>query len=186
MKKNAPRAVDRRIERTRGALRDALLDLLQDHSWDDMGVQEICEHANIGRSTFYMHFQNKDELLAHGFNDLRTMLGMQDVAVKDKTAGQFPFLHGLIEHAGQHRKLFRSVIGRRSSHVVHLRFKEMVLQLFKDDLAHASTAGWQREATAHFLAGALVQLLAWWVDAKSAIPREEVEQYFRKLALPEL
>ena len=44
--------VDRRSTRTRTALRDALLGLIAERGWDEIAVQDLCERANIGRSTF--------------------------------------------------------------------------------------------------------------------------------------
>ena len=179
-----PQPADRRVQRTRRSLRDALISLLQDRSWDDIGVQDICEHADVGRSTFYMHFQSKEQLLANGFSELQAMLGVQAGTEGKKKSERLSFLCGLIDHVSDNRKLFRSVVGRRSSHVVQMRFKEMVLFLITEDLAQHSGAGWQRDATAHYMAGALVELLGWWVEARKAISHEEIEHYYRRLTLP--
>ena len=54
---------DRRIQKTRKALRDALHSLVLDRGYDDLSVQDITDKANLGRATFYLHFREKDELL---------------------------------------------------------------------------------------------------------------------------
>ena len=54
---------DRRIQRTRKALRDALYALVLDRGYDDLSVQDITDKANLGRATFYLHYREKDELL---------------------------------------------------------------------------------------------------------------------------
>lgn len=54
---------DRRIQRTRKALRDALHALVLDRGYDDLSVQDITDKANLGRATFYLHYREKDELL---------------------------------------------------------------------------------------------------------------------------
>src|SRR5262249_41445888 len=53
------RAGDRRIQRTRNTLREALVSLIREKPYDAIAVTEILERANVGRSTFYMHFRNK-------------------------------------------------------------------------------------------------------------------------------
>ena len=58
---------DRRIARTRRALRESLSSLVMERGWSAVSVQEICERADIGRSTFYLHYADKDELLLSGF-----------------------------------------------------------------------------------------------------------------------
>lgn len=175
---------DRRVQRTRRSLRDALISLLVERGWDDINIQELCERADVGRSTFYMHFQNKDQLLVSGFDDLRAALRAQAVIAKTGTSGSLPFVRGLIEHAHEQRILFRAIIGRRSGHAVQKRFREMVSQLVEEDVARLVAAGWQRDAGVSYIAGALVELLAWWVDAVNGRTMDDVEQLFNELTLP--
>ena len=66
--------LDRRSARTRLALRGALIQLIGERGWDEVAVQDVCERANIGRSTFYSHFPNKDALLLGALEDLRREL----------------------------------------------------------------------------------------------------------------
>jgi AcrR family transcriptional regulator len=54
---------DRRVERTEQLLRQALLALVQEKGFEALTVQEIIDRANVGRATFYAHFDNKDDLL---------------------------------------------------------------------------------------------------------------------------
>jgi AcrR family transcriptional regulator len=175
---------DRRVQRTRDALRDALISLLEERGWDDLNIQDLCERANVGRSTFYLHFQNKEELLVGGFDDLRAWLRAQ--SAPEKTAvDAMPFVRGLIEHVHEQRNLFRSIIGRRSGHVVQKRFREMVCQLVEEEVAPPH-AGWKQKAGAHYIAGALVELLAWWVDSGKGHTADEVEELFYQLTLPSI
>ena len=52
---------DRRAQRTRESLIHALLALIEEKHYDQISVQDIVEHANVGRSTFYAHYENKEE-----------------------------------------------------------------------------------------------------------------------------
>ena len=60
--KRIPRSTDRRVLRTRAVLRDALITLVGESGWDAITVQDICDRAKVGRSTFYMHFADKEDL----------------------------------------------------------------------------------------------------------------------------
>lgn len=189
--RNTPKpAEDRRTVRTRMALRDALLALMGERGWDDIGVQEICERANIGRSTFYTHFQNKDELLSGSFDDLRRGLlasarppapPARAGANSATTATGMPFVLGLIEHAYENRRLFRTLIGRRSGHVVHQRFKQMLAALVDEQLAPVPP-GVPRAAAVRWTAGALFELLCWWVESRSPATPQELLEMFRRLS----
>lgn len=173
---------DRRVQRTRYALRDALISLLEERGWDDINIQDLCKRANVGRSTFYLHFQNKEELLVGGFDDLRAWLHAQS-APENATVTAMPFVRGLIEHVHEQRNLFRAIIGRRSGHVVQKRFREMVCQLVEKEVAPPH-AGWKQKAGARYIAGALVELLAWWVDSGKGHTADEIEALFYQLTLP--
>ena len=102
-RKLVDKPVDRRSVRTRNALSDALIELLAERGWDNIAVQDVCERANIGRSTFYSHYSNKDALLQGGLNALQTELQHQARARADNpTSGAgrtegFGFAPGLIE-----------------------------------------------------------------------------------------
>jgi AcrR family transcriptional regulator len=61
---------DRRIEKTKTLLHEALGSLILEKPYDSIVVQEILDRANVGRSTFYMHFHDKDELLISSIHDL--------------------------------------------------------------------------------------------------------------------
>ncbi|HEY3352191.1 MAG TPA: TetR/AcrR family transcriptional regulator C-terminal domain-containing protein [Polyangia bacterium] len=94
------------------------------------------------------------------------------------------FAHGLIAHAHEQRRLFRAIVGKRSGHVVQQRFREMVTELVREDLAALGAAGARRDAAARFLAGGLLELLTFWLDARSPMSPEELEALLRELAGP--
>jgi AcrR family transcriptional regulator len=178
------KSLDRRVQRTRDALRIALIALLEEHGWDDINIQDLCERANVGRSTFYLHFQNKEELLVGGFDDLRAWVRIQAAQRKTETDAM-PFVRGLIEHVYEQRNLFRSIIGKRSGHVVQKRFREMVCRLVEEEIVppHAS---WKQKAGARYISGALVELLAWWVDSGKEHTADDIEELFYQIALPSI
>ena len=57
---------DRRVLRTRRALHQALMEIILEKRYDKITVQDIIDRANVGRSTFYAHFLDKDDLLVQG------------------------------------------------------------------------------------------------------------------------
>lgn len=53
---------DRRVHRTREVLQKALIELISEHGYDTITIQDIVDRANVGRTTFYLHYTSKDEL----------------------------------------------------------------------------------------------------------------------------
>jgi AcrR family transcriptional regulator len=178
-------ADDRRRMRTRAALREALLMLILERGWDAIAVQDLCERANIGRSTFYTHYPNKDALLVGSLDELRAALRQSAVSAREGGASSdFGFALGLIEHAYEQRRLFKSLVGRRSGYAVQQRFKEMVIKLVGDELPAGSAAGLPRAAAQRWIAGAFVELLGWWIEQRSLLPPTELAAMFETLARP--
>jgi AcrR family transcriptional regulator len=170
--------LDRRILKTKSALRDAMLSLMAPKGWDEMTIQEICDTANVGRSTFYVHYQSKDDLLSEGMNDLRDMLAGQ-IAKLDEPG--FYFLPGLLEHMAEQREVFKAAIGRRSGHGVARRFKEMVFQLVEIELNRRDHPARLKPWTARYVAGGIVDAMSWWVDAPKAPSIKDMVRDLNKL-----
>lgn len=177
---------DRRVSRTRAALRDALLALLLERGWDGVDILTQCERANIGRSTFYLHYPNKEALLQGAFNDLRAALGQGAARSVRPPSGQLAFVGGLIAHVQQQQQVFRAMLTRRSGHVVQERFRELLVDLVTDEWPATLRRSWQAQATIHALAGALFQLLVWWLGARRPHSAAEVEAQFHAISRPVL
>jgi AcrR family transcriptional regulator len=178
-----PESTDRRVVRTRAALRDALISLIIERGWDEVVIQDICERAGIGRSTFYTHFADKEELLVVGFDDLRRMLRQSSKAAAGG-ATAFRFTRGLLEHAHENRRLFRALVGKRSNQTVQKRFLQLIVELTEEELADKLGEGAHREVTAHFLAGALFQLTIWWLEVRKPLHPADLDALFQRLARP--
>src|SRR4051794_19225734 len=106
--------VDRRVRKTKTQLRDALVALVLERGWDAVSVKDVCERADVGRSTFYVHFVDKEDLLLSGFDDLHKEL--RDHHATRETP--FGFAEPLIAHARENLKLYRALIGRKSGQAV--------------------------------------------------------------------
>ncbi len=182
---SGPRTPDRRVQRTRRGLREALVSLILERGWDAVSVLHVCERADVGRSTFYLHFADKEELLVSGFDDLRKALREQLAA---RPGGDRPlaFVRGMIEHAWEQQRLFRAVVGKRSGQVVERRFRELVLGLVDEDLAALAPAGAARDAAARYVAGAFLELLRWWLDTRTGLEPGDLEAVFERLTAPVL
>lgn len=167
-----------------------MIALIGERGWDNFAVQDLCERANVGRSTFYSHYTNKDALLVGGFANLQAALQQQTrvsgpARTGARASGSWRFLPGLIEHVHEQRQIFRAMIGRRSGYVVQLRFREMVIRLFSDEMPPA-TGNLPRAAAARWLAAGLVELLSWWVEQRAPLPPAELAALFDELSSPVL
>jgi AcrR family transcriptional regulator len=177
-----PNQADRRVQRTRRTLRDALITLLHERGWDAVSVRDICDRADVGRSTFYMHFADKEELLICGFDDLRKMLRAELAPSGRGPSEPLRFARGMIEHAHENQRLFRALVGKRSGQVVLQRFRQLVVDLVREDLSSEGSSGPQRDAAVHFISGSFLELLTWSLETRNAPSSEELQRLFLTMA----
>jgi AcrR family transcriptional regulator len=182
---------DRRVERTHHQLRAALLSLMQERGFEELSVQDIIDRANVGRATFYAHFENKEDLLVSGIEDFRETLRHQRGPrrpVPGKTTDAFLFSHELFAHVAAHRDIFRPMVGKHSGAVVQRLFGKILLDLVREDVKAIAAPDSDRtaavDAAVQFVAAGLLGLLAWWVDARRSLSVEEMEAMFRRMAAP--
>lgn len=178
----AKRDVDRRVRHSRQQLHEALVALILEHGWDRVTVQAVCGRAGVGRSTFYVHFADKEDLLVGGLEHVRDDLRRHRRAMKKPPP--FAFVTGLIAHADGSRRLFRAVIGKRAGVAVQRRFREVVGELMTEELRGQGTSEKLLGVTSRFLTGALVELLFAWVEGRDSAPALEVYRQFVQLAEP--
>lgn len=174
----SPSAADRRVRRTREVLRRALLALLVERGWDDIDVQSLCERADIGRSTFYQHYPNREALLCGSLGDLRDQLRAQ-APVGSAGAEQLAFVAGLVAHVHEQRAVFCALLGRRSGRFVQDRFQDLLVELTLQEVRPPPPL-------AHMLAGALFQLLIWWLGEHQPQSPREIEMLFQGISAPVL
>jgi AcrR family transcriptional regulator len=173
---------DRRVAKTRRTLHAALVSLLHERTWDEVSVLDICERADIGRSTFYVHFADKEELLLVGFDELRKHLRAHLQQHASTPREPLQFLRGMIAHAHANQRLFRALVGKRSGQAVLQRFRELVVELVREDLAAFCPAGPERDVAVRFISGGLLELLTWSVESRSAPPPDSTEQLLLRMS----
>jgi AcrR family transcriptional regulator len=186
------RAVDRRIQRTRQLLHGSLMALIQEKGFEALSVQDIIDRANVGRATFYAHFDSKEDLLASGIENLRESLKerqRQGRLAAGSDERFFAFSPELFTHANEHRTVFRAMVGKRSGAVVQQLLQKMLVDLVRDEVK-TTWAGVENdtpvEAVSQFIGGGLFGLLLWWGNGRMRIPVEDVDSMFRRLAIPSL
>src|SRR5258708_19622402 len=99
------RVPDRRVARTHQLLRDALHSLIREKDYDSIVVKEILDRANVGRSAFYMHYRDKDELLASGIHDILGSVPSTHARADGGQDGRLLwFSLPIFEHLDRHRR----------------------------------------------------------------------------------
>jgi len=176
-----PESLDRRVRRTQRALREALIQLVKERGWDAVSVRAVCARADVGRSTFYLHFADKEELLVSGFADLRAALRQHAAKANGESLA---FTSALMEHAREYYPLLKPLVGRKTGLAVQRGFMDVVKDLVTDDLRKGPQLSPAQQIAVSYIAGALWELLHWWLEQRRPPPAVELAAHFRRLTLP--
>jgi AcrR family transcriptional regulator len=164
--------IDRRVARTRATLHHTLLRLIIERGYDVLSVQDICEAAGIGRSTFYAHYTGKDDLKRSGLDHLKTML---------KGHGEgLAFTGRLFAHGRDFLGPYRALQGGLGAQVSLDALSSVLNELVAESLPQDGTR-FERDLRARFVAGALISVLTWWLDSGAVESPETVDALFHRL-----
>ncbi len=186
---------DRRPQKTRQALNEALIALMFEKSYDSIVVQEILDRANVGRSTFYMHFRDKDELLVDGIQQglgklLHDAQAATVVTSTDRHEKVIGFSLAMFEHAYDFKKLYWMMVRSGSWVNVQQHLGELLFNLMKKEAQPLykknRTTELPLELFIHVLTSTFISVMTWWLNVKNPIPPKEINSYYRKLVLPTL
>ena len=183
--------MDRRVARTRAMLQRALNALTLKKGYEAITIEDICGAANVGRSTFYAHYTGKDDLKRSGLEHLRRLLldhqraalAASDNAGKRSLAFSLP----MFEHAREHIDLYRALVGNHGGAVALGTIRQILSDLVRDEL-HASAGknpngAIPRELVVHYVVGAYMAVLTWWLDGGAKLPPRQMDAVFRRLAI---
>ena len=168
---------DQRITKTKAALQDALLASIARDGWDDVTIQAVCQLANVGRSTFYLHYATKEALLTDGLNGLRDAL--LSIQKNDSDAGSFLFIPELLRHMVEQKNVFKAVCGRRSGLGVERHFREMVTHLVQHELESLQPTPASPVWLASSTSGLIVEAMVWWVESPNPPHANELARQLR-------
>lgn len=181
---------DRRVQRTRNMLYDALLDLMIEKGYEAITVQDIIDRANVGRSTFYSHFFDKEQLLLGSIGQLREFLKQQSAnrSLSDVSGEyQFGFSLAMLQHVQSHIRIYKATVGKKGGALVLQHIQHMLADLVRDEIAmflpYSASSPIPQDVMTDFVVNTFLTLLTWWVDRNMPCPAADMDRIFHKLTL---
>lgn len=187
----ANKIVDRRIQRTRGVLQEALLALILEKGFDAVTVQDVIDRANVGRSTFYAHFQDKEGLLLSGFEHLRTEFEQHLTSESMTSDSPWELTLSMFQHAQSQRQLYKAMAGKQGGNVALSHIQKFLFAYLHTHLNdHLKQTVSKRkndippEILAQYIFSSFISLLVWWLDNDSPYSAEQMNGFYRQLVEP--
>ncbi len=175
---------DARVRRTRDALGDALVALMQEKPFDTITVQEVLDRAQVSRSTFYSHYSDKDDLLMSDAEEFFESISMALSAHGDKSDRVFP-VQEFFTHLSDVQPFFKALVksGKYQENMELARghFARGIERRLSELPRSKSIPPNQLPAIAFTHAGALLSLLTWWLDRGMRESPAEMDELFHRM-----
>ncbi|MGN6569712.1 MAG: TetR/AcrR family transcriptional regulator [Flavipsychrobacter sp.] len=174
---------DRRTQKTKKLLAEALRILILEKGYDAVTIQDIIDTANIGRSTFYAHYENKDQLLIGNIN-----FQMALIHTPGDDAENYPMgvnIRYLFEHTKEQMNLVKALYRSRSIDVVMNYFAEIcaskIIEYNKRKIKSSKAAQKKLQYEAEAAAGGIVRVLLKWLEGDAVTPVDEMVAFAKRI-----
>jgi|SRR5689334_10634887 len=175
---------DARVRRTRDALGDALVALMQEKPFDTITIQDVLDRAHVSRSTFYSHYSDKDDLLLSDAEEFFESISTALSAHGDKSDRVFPvqeFFTHLADVQPFYKALVKSGKFQENMELARGHFARGIERRLSELPRARSIPAGERSAIAFTHAGALLSLLTWWLDRGMREPPEKMDELFHRM-----
>ncbi len=183
---------DRRVQRTQALLRDALLALIEEKGYAGVTVQDILDRANLGRSTFYLHYRDKDDLLVSEFEHLKSLFEASGphppLSTRESSPQNVSPSLAFFRHAGEQQRLYKAMAGKRGGEVIQKYLYQYFSGLMKSHLDQrfpgAADVTVPRDVMVHYFVSSFLALLTWWLDRDMPYTADQMDAMFNALTMP--
>jgi AcrR family transcriptional regulator len=178
------RKPDERARRTRDRLGSAFVALIHEKPIEDVTVQDVLNRAAVGRSTFYLHFRDKNDLLLSQLEVfLETMSTL--LSVRKEVSRRVVPVAEMFEHIESQRKFYRILAnaGRLNDFfdLAQGFFARGIEDRLRESRRLPRIPQGEMAARACALAGGLLSLLRWWLDRGAKEPPGEMDELFHRM-----
>lgn len=187
-------SIDRRVRRTRHSLQEALISLILEKGYDAVTIEEITDRADLGRTTFYLHFRDKEDLFMYAIDTIcedfiekhekllaliNTPASLQKVQLNLDER----ILYHIFAHARNHADLYQVMLRGEGSAKASKRFssiiKEEVIKRL-DGVARLNSKV-PLEIFAVFFSGTLIELVTWWLEEDQPYSIEDMVRHYQQM-----
>lgn len=175
--------MDRRQQKTRQAIFGAFSNLLAQKSFGNITVQEIIDEANVGRSTFYAHFETKEDLLKAMCTDIFQHVFSHDL----EQESNHDFSHAghdfekeithILYHLQDNRENLKGLFSCESGNIFMKYFKSYLCEMFPayvEKLHYHAPA----EYILNIAIGSFAETVRWWITENEEYTPEQIASFF--------
>jgi len=182
---------DRRVSRTRRQLRKALMELILQRGYNTVTIEDITERADLGRTTFYLHYRDKEELLLESLEEIAEELKIQVEQTaslpNDASGVRANPVSVVFRQVDANRDLYRIILqgagGIKAASRIRDIIEESAIDFFSRNLSGFASAPPEvpKGVMAGYFASAMMGFIGLWLDKELPYTGDEAADLFRKL-----
>src|SRR5579864_5955910 len=184
--KKQGRKPDERIRRTHQRLGEALVQLIAEKPIDDITVQHVLDRASVGRSTFYLHFRDKNDLLLSQLEMFLETMSTFLTRRKENSHRVVPVTEMLEHIGGPRNKMYRALADSGRLHdffdLAQGYFARGIEQRLRESGFQPGASQTDHVLLSVALAGSLLSLFRWWMDTGTRLSAASMDQHFHRMA----
>jgi AcrR family transcriptional regulator len=170
---------DRRVLRTRNTLGGALVALMQEKNFAQITVQEVLDRAGVGRSTFYTHYRDKDDLFMSDVEDFLEAVAGSLKRSRDRSNRLLP-VREFLSHVRDVKPLYAALTKSEKLSDLMVLARGIFARSIEERLQSLDIK--IEPARAYALAGSFLSLLEWWVDKGMKADPNQMDETFHRMA----
>jgi AcrR family transcriptional regulator len=173
---------DRRVLRTRRLLKQALIDLVEEKTFEEITIRDITDRADIGYATFFRHYDGKEDLMLEIFTSIIEELESLPDRHGDRYFEQEGYL--LFEHVSENKKLYRSILDSHTfSRQLREHVKDMVQQHLDRHADEISSPEIPLDVAAQHMVSSLLGIIDWWLSQEQPYSSEQMALIYERLII---
>lgn len=189
-----PNNTDLRVLKTERALIQALLKLMENKTFDEITVNELCDSAMIRRATFYQHYQDKYDFYAHAIKyvlGLFTFSTKEEKVTEDILENYINSLIKILDFTNDNKKIIHSIVRSNMFPILMTISTEELSKSIRPMIERDIKSGFLKADNPDLIisafTGALMGVLNLWINMPDKITKEEiistVDLFMRKIYL---
>lgn len=189
------RHIDRRVARTRRALQDSLIQLILKQGYDSVTIEDITNQADLGRTTFYLHFKDKEDLFMQAIDTIcedfleqhENLITLAQTPETDLQKLQINLdkriIYHIFAHAQSNADLYKVMLRGEGSAKASQRITNIIKNETIKRMQHIPNLKLKVpvEVFAMTFAGTLTELVTWWLEENQPYTIEEMVVYFQQM-----
>jgi len=181
----AENKADRRIQRTRRVLKSALVKLIKERGYDAITIQDITEQANVGRTTFYLHYQSKEALLLDHHAEVKDHFKLISLSREQLLQEEpQPEIVAFLKLLSENRNMYFAIRAAKDADLIVRGIREQMtsqLQASLKAIFAEQTPLLPMEVLTEYVAGAQLSLINWWMTNRTPYEAHQLARMLHQL-----